>query len=78
MAQFELKERDLLGLIQEAIGHPDIQPVDFGLSGRVFVDHVIGRFEKAIDDYGSPQGCPEIIRKGYEALKQLYPLHFRE
>ena len=77
MASTELLERDLLNKIKAAIHHPDIQPIDFGLSGRILADHVIGRFEKAIDNYGGSEYCPEIVKEGYEALKQLYPLHFK-
>lgn len=74
----KLAERDLLNILKEATGHPSIQPIDLGLSGRVLVDHIIGRFEQAIDNHGGSEYCPQIIREGYQALKQLYPLHFRK
>ena len=73
----KVSERDLLNIIKEAIRHPDIQLLDPSLSGRIMVDHVIGRFEKAIDDKGGYDSCPKIVKEGYEALKQLYPLHFK-
>mgnify|MGYP001607492481 FL=1 len=69
--------KDLLRIINEAIGHPEIQPVDFGLSGRVLIDHIIGRFEEAIGNIGGYESCPEKIRAGYSALRQLYPLYFQ-
>ena len=69
--------KDLLKIINETIGHPEIQPVDFGLSGRVLIDHLIGRFEEAICNTGGYDSCPEKIRVGYDALKQLYPLYFQ-
>ena len=72
-----LNERDLLNTIKEATGHPNIQPIDLGLSGRVLIDHVIGRFESAINDNGGYGCCPQIIREGYDALKQLYRLDFQ-
>ena len=71
-----LNEGDLLSTVREATGHPSIQPIDLGLSGRVLVDHVIGRFEAAIDDHSGYDGCPQIIKEGYDALQKLYPLHF--
>lgn len=74
----EIMERDLLYILKEATAHPAMLPIDFGLSGKVLVDHVIGRFEQVIDNYESYENCPEIIRKGYEVLRQLYPLNFRK
>lgn len=70
-------EKNLLNILKEATGHPSIQPIDLGLSGRVLVDHIIGRFEQAIHNQGGPEYCHPIIRDGYGALKQLYPLYFR-
>ena len=77
MDSFKPVEQNLLDIVREAIKHPDMLGIDFGLSGRVLIDHVIGRFEQAIDNYGKTEGCPQIIRDGYASLKKLYPLHFR-
>lgn len=74
----KLTERDLLNILKEATRHPSIQPIDLGLSGRVLVDQVIGRFEQAIDNHGGIEYCPKIVQEGYQALRQLYPLHFRK
>ena len=78
MASDKLIERELLGRIKEATGYPGIKPIDSGLSGRILVDHVIGILESAIEDNGGYAGSPKIIREGYDALKELYPLHFRK
>ncbi|GEM_PF-4902262 len=75
-SQVNVNERDLLNIIKTATAHPSIPPIDLGLSGRVLVDHVIGRFEEVINDHGYTF-CPQIIKDGYHALQQLYPLHFR-
>lgn len=78
MGSPNLTEKDLLNILKEAVQHPDVQPIDLGLSGRVLIDHIIGRFEQAIDDQGGYECCPKIVKDGYEALKQLYPLYFRK
>jgi len=76
MSSYQQLEKDLLNLVTEAIKHPDIPVIDFGLSGRILVDHVIGRFEQTIDNCNGTD-CPQIIKEGYRALQKLYPLHFR-
>ena len=70
-------EEDLLNIIKEATAHPALPPINLGLNGKILIDHIIGRFEQAIDEHESYESCPEIIRKGYEVLKDLYPLHFK-
>lgn len=70
-------DKELLRIINEAIGHPEIQPIDSGLSGRVLIDHIIGRFEEAMGNIGGYKNCPKKIKAGYDALKQLYPVYFQ-
>ena len=77
MSSYQQSGKNLLNIVQEAIKHPDMPAIDFGLSGRVLIDHIIGRFEQTIDNYWKTEGCPQIIRDGYASLKKLYPLHFR-
>ncbi|MDP3699006.1 MAG: hypothetical protein Q8R47_05455 [Nanoarchaeota archaeon] len=70
-------ETDLLNMVKEATRHPDLPPLNLSFSGRILVDHVIGRFGQVIDNYGGVEECPLVIREGYQALRQLYPLHFK-